>query len=278
LNPATRAICAVHYGGAAPDVAELTHLCAESGITLIEDNAHGLYGTHRGRPLGTFGSMSTLSFHETKNISSGEGGALVLNDASLVERAETLREKGTNRSRFFRGEVDKYTWVDLGSSYLCNEITAASLFTQMNHRTTIQGRRARAWFAYEEAFRVWMPRVGAVPHTIGDGNPFHLFAFLLPSLEIRTRFLEFCRDRGVHAVFHYVPLDSSPMGLRLGGGRDACPVTAHVSDRVVRLPLFSDIRDEEIAHVIEVVSSFGVSSPGVSSPGVSSPGVSSLGL
>jgi dTDP-4-amino-4,6-dideoxygalactose transaminase len=255
INPKTRAVVVVHYGGTAPDVAELAKLCQENRILLIEDNAHGLFGAIQGRPLGTFGAFSTLSFHETKNVSSGEGGALVINDSRYIQDAEIIREKGTDRSNFLRGQVDKYTWVSLGSSYLMNEISAASLGAQLDDSGDIQLRRRVFWNRYSNELACWRSSLGIEMHDPGESNPFHLFALMFRSNSQRDRFLAYCRERNVMAVFHYVPLDSSPMGSK-NGEADSCPVTDHVSQCMARLPLFSDMKDNEADYVIDVVASF----------------------
>jgi dTDP-4-amino-4,6-dideoxygalactose transaminase len=257
IGPRTRAIVAVHYGGSAPDLARLTACAASHGVMLIEDNAHGLFGATATGPLGCAGAVSTLSFHETKNVACGEGGALVLNDPSLVERAEILREKGTNRSRFFRGMVDKYTWVDLGSSYLMAEFTAAVLLAQLEFASEIQRRRRAIVQRYRTDLPAWMQRVGAEPHVVvNDVESFHLFAFLMPDLETRQRFLAYCRARGVTAVFHYLPLDASPAGEQHGTAPRTCPVTAAIADRLVRLPVFNDMTATEVDRVVDAVISF----------------------
>jgi dTDP-4-amino-4,6-dideoxygalactose transaminase len=256
ISARTKAIVLVHYSGAAPDVEAFVHLSRRAGVALIEDNAHGLFGQLHGRSLGTFGPLATLSFHETKNVSSGEGGALVINDPSLLHHAEIIREKGTDRSKFLRGQVDKYTWVARGSSYLMNEITAASLSAQLDDAHRTQTRRSRAWRRYEEALTGWRAELGVEHHDPGTSNPFHLFALLFPSGAMRSRFLDHCRNHHVQAVFHYVPLDSSPMGSAYEPTPGACPNTAFVSSRMARLPLFSDITDNEIDRVIEVVTDF----------------------
>ncbi len=258
IGPRTRAIVAVNYGGVPSVTTELLRLAEEHGVLIIEDNAHGLFGSDTAGPLGTRAPMSTLSFHETKNVTSGEGGALIINDERFIERAEIIREKGTNRSRFFRGMVDKYTWIDVGSSYLLSDVNAAILCAQLDHRETIQQRRHRAATTYRTELLGWADSNGvAVPHRQpSSGHPDHLFPFLLPDLETRTRFLAHTRERGVATTFHYIPLHSSPAGERYGKTPSGCPVTSNVSDRLARLPLFSDITDDEVATIVDVVRSF----------------------
>src|SRR5262249_60006441 len=189
------------------------------GLAVVEDNAHGLFGTYRDRPLGTFGTLAALSFHETKNISCGEGGALVINDARLIERAEVLREKGTDRSRFFRGQVDKYTWVDVGSSYVLSDLLAAFLHAQLEEREAIQARRHQAWQYYHRHLAGWAASQGVrlpvvPPHC---RQPAHLYYLLLPDLAARQGFIEHLAASGLSAVFHYLPLHLSAIGRRLPG-------------------------------------------------------------
>jgi dTDP-4-amino-4,6-dideoxygalactose transaminase len=250
----------MHYGGVGCEMDGLVDLARRHGLTLIEDNAHGLFGKYRGRPLGSFGAMATQSFHETKNVTSGEGGALLVNDASLVERAEVLREKGTNRSRYFRGEVDKYTWVDLGSNYLQSEMQAAFLLTQLRASDLVQSRRAAIWHKYDEALRTWAShndvRLPVVPSHCEQ--PSHLYYVLLPSESIRARLIEHLKDRGILAVFHYVPLHLSPMGRRFGGADGACPITEDVSERLLRLPFYTDLSAADQDDVIDAVCQFRV--------------------
>jgi dTDP-4-amino-4,6-dideoxygalactose transaminase len=260
ITERTRAIVVVHYAGVACDMDAIMRLAEKAGISVVEDNAHGLYGTFRGRQLGTFGTFATQSFHETKNFTCGEGGALLLNDRSLVDSAEIIREKGTNRSRFFRGQVDKYTWVDIGSSYLSSDILAAQLCVQLEKRDTIQRLRATIWQNYIGTLCDWANRQGIHTPTVPSecGQAFHMFYLLLPSLENRQRFIAHLRERQILAVFHYMPLHISPMGERFGGRIGACPITESVSDRLVRLPFFTGMSVVEQTEVIEAALSFTV--------------------
>lgn len=245
ITPRTRAICVVHYAGVACEMDAILEIAARHGLKVIEDAAQAIMSTYRGRPLGTIGDLGALSFHETKNIISGEGGALLCRDEAFAERAEVIREKGTNRSRFFRGQVDKYTWVDAGSSFLPGEITAAFLAAQMDAAEEITARRLALWNRYHE----W-----ARPHEDKDSvrrpvvpahctHNAHMYYLLLPSLEARTRFIASLKERQVHTVFHYIPLHSSPAGQRFSRAHGELPVTGDISDRLVRLPLWLGLED-----------------------------------
>jgi dTDP-4-amino-4,6-dideoxygalactose transaminase len=258
ITPRTRAVAVVHYAGVACQMDVILEIARRHGIAVIEDNAHGLFGKFQGRHLGTFGCMATQSFHETKNLTCGEGGALLINDPALVERAEIVREKGTNRSRFFRGQVDKYTWVDVGSSYLPSDILAAYLCAQIEHRDQIQGKRREVWEYYMTGLRAWAEAEGVgVPHVPeGCEQPFHLFYLLLPSLEDRNGLIAHLQARGVRSTFHYVPLHSSEMGRRCGAKEDQCPVTTSVSDRLLRLPLYYSLTEDDLSRVVAGVTSF----------------------
>jgi len=258
ITPRTRAIVAVHYAGVACDMDTIGRIAEARGIPIVEDTAHGLFGAWRGRPLGSFGRLAALSFHETKNVTCGEGGALVVNDPALAERAEILREKGTDRSKFFRGEVDKYSWRDVGSSYVPSDILAAFLFAQLERRERIQRDRLARWHTYRDALAPWAEASGVGLPVIPDGceHPGHLFHLLLPSGEARDAFLEHMREQEIGAVFHYLPLHLSDMGRRFGGRPGDCPVTERVSERLVRLPLSGGLTDDEQARVIAAVLAF----------------------
>lgn len=254
----TRAMVPVHYAGVGCEMDALLALSAKHGIRIVEDNAHGLYGRYKGRSLGTFGSLSTLSFHETKNISCGEGGALIINDPRMVDRAEILREKGTNRSQFFRGAVDKYTWVDQGSSYLPSDILASVLYAQLERHEQIQKNRRRIWQTYRDALAnvaarndVQLPFVPAHCE-----QAYHMFYMLMPSFEARQGLIEHLKTRGICAVFHYVPLNATPMGAKFGARPGDCPVAESASDRLVRLPFYADLSESDQHEVIQGVKEF----------------------
>jgi dTDP-4-amino-4,6-dideoxygalactose transaminase len=258
ITQKTKAIVAVNYGGQPSVTQELIDLARSHNVPIVEDNAHGLFASHEGKPLGTRASLSTLSFHETKNITCGEGGALIINDQQFAERAEIIREKGTNRSQFFRGMVDKYTWVDKGSSYLISDINAAVLTSQLEFSQVIQERRRSAFDLYMSTLSTWAERVGAkLPHHLHrDDRPFHLFPILMPSLEARTQLMEHAKSHAVALTFHYVPLHNSPGGQRFGRHNGDLDATQQVSDTLVRLPLFSDMNDEDAQRVVDVIQDF----------------------
>lgn len=247
ITPRTRAIVVVHYAGVACEMDVILEVAEQHGIPVVEDNAHGLFGQYRGRRLGTMGVLATQSFHETKNITCGEGGALLINDRELVERAEILREKGTDRQKFFRGQVDKYSWVDLGSSFLPSDILAAFLYAQLEASEQVQTARRRLWHEYQARLAEWASALGIglpfVPEHCDQA--YHMFYILLPSLELRQRLIEFLRAEGILSVFHYLPLHLSEMGRRFGGRPGQCPVTESVSDRLLRLPFFTSMTMDE---------------------------------
>jgi len=258
ITPRTRAICVVHYGGVGAEMELLMSLAAKHGLMIVEDNAHGLFGKYNGRHLGTFGALATQSFHETKNITCGEGGALIINDESLVERAEILREKGTDRSKFLRGQVDKYTWVDVGSSWVLSDILAAILFGQLERRDEINRVRMAIYDRYDRELADWAVtnsvRTPFVPS--GCEHTAHMFHLRFERGDQRNRFIAHLAERGVNAVFHYQPLHLSTVGRQLGGKPGQCPVTEHAGDCLVRLPLFSSMTPEQQTQVIEAVESF----------------------
>jgi dTDP-4-amino-4,6-dideoxygalactose transaminase len=258
ISDRTRVIVPVHYAGIGCAMDEIGALAATCGAAVVEDNAHGLFGSYRERPLGSFGALATQSFHETKNYSCGEGGALVINDPELVERAEIIREKGTDRSRFYRGLVDKYTWVDIGSSYLPADLLAAMLLAQLEERERIQAARRRIYETYAAELAPWAAEHGVGLPTAPPecGSSYHLFHLLLPSLESRQALMAHLRERGMLAVFHYLPLHLSEMGQRYGGKPGDCPVTEDLSERLLRLPLYNSLTADDQAEVIAAVCEF----------------------
>ncbi len=254
LSSRTVGILPVHYAGIAADMAPLLDLARSRRLKVVEDAAHGLAASFRGRPLGTLGDAGCFSFHETKNVTCGEGGAVTFADAAVAERAEVIREKGTNRSAFLRGEVDKYTWVAEGSSYVLSDVLAAMLDAQLDKLEEIQVRRARVASRYREELGAWAQAHGArLPATDGDRQANdHLFYVLLPDEETRERCLSGLRARGVMAAFHYVPLHSSPYGRRLGAAGEL-PVTDRVARTLVRLPLHPRLSEGDVDRVVGAV-------------------------
>jgi dTDP-4-amino-4,6-dideoxygalactose transaminase len=258
ITPRTRAIVPVHYAGVGCEMDAIMQIANHHHIPVVEDNAHGLFGKYKGQYLGTFGALATQSFHETKNITCGEGGALLINDPQYIERAEILREKGTNRSRFFRGMVDKYTWVDTGSSYILSDVLAAFLYAQLEVSPQIQEKRKQIWNFYNEHLCTWAQAHGVQTPTIPEHceQPYHMYYLLMPNLEIRQRFIARLREQGIFSVFHYLPLHLSDMGIKYGGKPGDCPVTESVSDRLVRLPFYNTLTDEDQKRVIEAIQEF----------------------
>jgi len=254
----TRAIVPVHYAGVGCEMDIIMEIAQRYDLVVIEDNAHGLYGKYRNRYLGTLGHMATQSFHETKNITCGEGGALIINDPKYIKRAEIIREKGTDRARFFRGQVDKYTWVDKGSSYVMSDILAAALCAQLEQFEEIQVKRRVIWGNYRESLETWAASNDVSLPVVPDycDQAYHMFYLLMPSLKIRTQFIAYLRDAGVSAVFHYLPLHESEQGQKSTCRPANCPVTQDVTNRLVRLPFFNNMTTEEHKLVIEETLSF----------------------
>ncbi|MCU0496400.1 MAG: dTDP-4-amino-4,6-dideoxygalactose transaminase [Anaerolineae bacterium] len=258
ITDRTKAIVPVHYAGVACDMDAITAIAQRHGIVVIEDNAHGLFSKYKGRYLGTIGHMATQSFHETKNVTCGEGGALLINDSAFIERAEIIREKGTNRSRFFRGQVDKYTWVDIGSSYLPSDLLAAYLYAQLEAIDDIQARRQRIWDYYQAHLPEWAQTHNVTLPTIPADceQSYHMYYMLLPSLEVRQELIAHLKSFGILTVFHYLPLHLSDMGRKYGGQTGDCPVTEDVSDRLLRLPFYNDLTEADQEKVIAGLFSF----------------------
>lgn len=254
----TKAIVPVHYAGVGCEMNAILDIAHRHNVAIIEDNAHGLFGKYKGKNLGTFGAMATQSFHETKNITCGEGGALLINDPQYIERAEIIREKGTNRSRFFRGQVDKYSWVDVGSSYLPSDILAAFLYAQLENYEKIQSHRKKVWYLYLAELNDWADHNDVELPTIPEyiEQAYHMFYLLMPTLDIRQAFITHLASRGVMSVFHYLPLHLSEMGLKFGGKQGDCPVTERISDQLVRLPFYNALTESEQKKVIEAVLEF----------------------
>ena len=258
ITPRTRAICVVHYGGVACEMDRLTKLAKDHNLILIEDNAHGLFAKYRGKYLGTFGALATQSFHETKNITCGEGGALVINDASLAERAEILREKGTDRTKFLRGQVDKYTWVDVGSSWVISDLLAAILFGQLSRADEIYRQRMNIWNRYHNELQTWAAKHDVTLPTVPEGceHTGHVYHLRFQHGVQRDKFIEHLKQLGIYAVFHYQPLHLSTVGRTLGGQDGQFPVTESAGDCLVRLPLFNSLTSDEQTYIIDSVKVF----------------------
>jgi dTDP-4-amino-4,6-dideoxygalactose transaminase len=258
ITARTKGIFLVHYAGVGCEMDTIMAIAHRHQIAVIEDNAHGLYGKYRGRYLGTLGPLAALSFHETKNFSCGEGGALLINDEQFNQRAEVLREKGTDRSRFFRGEVDKYTWIDVGSSYLPSDLLAAFLCAQLEHREHIQSMRRQIWQTYARELASWAKTNGVRLPTVPPEceQSYHMFYVIMPSLESRQALISHLSGFGILAVFHYLPLHLSPMGLRFGGRQGDCPISEDLSDRLLRFPFFTGMSSSEQSQVIDAVRAF----------------------
>jgi dTDP-4-amino-4,6-dideoxygalactose transaminase len=255
----TRAIAPVHYAGVSCEMDEIMALARDRDLVVVEDAAQGMLAEYKGRKLGTIGHLGCLSFHETKNVISGEGGALLVNDERFVARAEVIREKGTNRSQFFRGEVDKYSWVDIGSSYLPSELVGAFLWAQLERAGDINAKRMKLCANYRDGLETLSRRgLLALPRpemagVLGNG---HMFYVLLKDLATRSALIAHLKARGIHAVFHYVPLHSSPAGRKFGRTAGPLPVTDDISDRLLRLPLYYDLLVVEVAGIVAAIAEF----------------------
>ena len=258
ISPRTKAVVVVHYAGVGCEMDAILDIGRRRGIPILEDNAHGYLGTYRGKFLGTLGTFGALSFHETKNFICGEGGALIINDARYVERAEIIREKGTNRSNFLKGMVDKYTWVDLGSSYLPSDILAAFLYAQLEKSDEISQRRLSIWNRYWEELGPLRERgvlqLPRIPEYCS--HPGHLFCVILENEKTRAALIRHLRAQGILAVFHYVPLHNSPMSKKLGCGSRKLPVTDDISARLLRLPMYYELSHEDQGRVIDSIQAF----------------------
>jgi dTDP-4-amino-4,6-dideoxygalactose transaminase len=254
----TKTVVPVHYAGIGCEMDIIMEIANRRGIPVVEDNAHGLFGKYKGKFLGTFGCMATQSFHETKNFTCGEGGALLVNDRQYIERAEIIREKGTNRSRLFRGEVDKYTWVDIGSSYLPSDMLAGFLYAQLEAKDHIQQHRKEIWNFYYTHLKEWAQEHGVKLPTVPEycEQPYHMFYMIMPSLEERQGLIAHLKSHGILSVFHYLPLHLSDMGVSFGGRRGNCPVTEDMSDRLIRLPFYNDLRREEQEFIVDKIFRF----------------------
>jgi dTDP-4-amino-4,6-dideoxygalactose transaminase len=258
ITPRSKAIIPVHYAGVGCEMDAILQIAEKYRVAVIEDAAHGLFGKYKGRLLGTFGVLATQSFHDTKNFTCGEGGALVINRPEYVEMAEIFREKGTDRSRFFRGQVDKYSWVSVGSSYLPADLLAAFLLAQLEAREQIQAKRQQVWSFYHENLQAWAAAEQVqLPHVPAYcDQAYHMYYLLTPSLAYRTALIDYLKGQGIESVFHYVPLHLSNMGCQFGGKVGDCPVTESAADRLLRLPFFNSLTESEQAYVVEKITQF----------------------
>jgi dTDP-4-amino-4,6-dideoxygalactose transaminase len=256
ITEKTKAIIPVHYAGVGCEMDIIMNISNKYNIPVIEDNAHGLFGKYKDRYLGTFGTFATQSFHETKNFSCGEGGALLINDKNFIERAEIICEKGTDRSKFFRGELDKYTWVDLGSSYLPSDLLAAFLYGQLEQKEKVQIKRKKIWEAYYVGLMEWADENNVGLPFIADDceHPYHMFYLLFQSEDLKNRFLKYMNKNGVNAIFHYLPLHISTMGKKFG--KFDCPVTESVAKRIVRLPFWTGLEQYQDGVIDKITQSF----------------------
>ena len=258
ITSRTRAIVPVHYAGVGCEMDTIQEIANRHNLPIVEDNAHGLFGKYKGKNLGTFGVLATQSFHETKNISCGEGGALLINQTEFSDRAEIIREKGTNRSRFFRGMVDKYTWVDIGSSYILSDILAAVLYAQLEQKDLIQNKRKAIWTRYFTSLQNWANNQGIqLPYVPSHcEQTYHMFYIVLPSLKIRQTLIQYLREKGVVSVFHYQPLHLSDMGKQFGGKLGDLPVTERMGDCLLRLPFYNALSETDQDQVIDILTGF----------------------
>lgn len=265
INSKTKAIVPVHYAGVGCDMDNLVKISQSYNLSIVEDNAHGLFGKYKGQFLGTFGDLSTQSFHETKNFTCGEGGALLINNERFVERAEILREKGTNRKKFFQGIIDKYTWVDIGSSFLPSDILSAFLYAQFESWQYVQEKRQKIWHKYNLSLQEWARenQVGLpfIPNNCEQA--YHMFYILCPNIQFRSKLISYLKQKGIYAVFHYLPLHLSEMGKKFGGQQGDCPVTEKRSDQLLRLPFFTSLSDQQLDLVISTILDFNPSSVAV---------------
>jgi dTDP-4-amino-4,6-dideoxygalactose transaminase len=258
ITSRTKAIVPVHYAGVSCEIDTICAIAARHGVKVVEDNAHGLFSRYRGKYTGTFGALATQSFHETKNITCGEGGALLVNDSSLAERAQIIREKGTNRNQFLRGMVDKYTWVDIGSSYLPSDLLAAFLFAQLESWQQIHAKRRRVWEFYSRHLAGWAAQHGVQMPFVPEHceQAYHMFYLLLPSLRDRQALIEHLKAQDILSVFHYVPLHLSDMGLKFAAREAHCPVAEDVSARLLRLPFYNDLTEAELSKIVAAITGF----------------------
>ena len=256
ITPKTKAICCVHYAGVACEMDKILDIAHRHNLYVVEDAAQALGSFYKGKPLGTIGDMGCFSFHETKNVISGEGGAIIINNEKFIERAEIIREKGTNRSKFFRGQVDKYTWVDIGSSYLPSDMIAAFLYSQLENMDKINQKRIDIWNEYHEFFKQFEDVIKRPYCPEYCQHNAHMYYLLFKDLETRTMFIDYMKQNDVSTVFHYIPLHSSPAGQKYCRTYGKMDVTNEISDTLVRLPMFYELDDESLKHIINSAKFF----------------------
>lgn len=256
ITPKTKAICCVHYAGVACEMDKILDIAHRHNLYVVEDAAQALGSFYKGKPLGTIGDMGCFSFHETKNVISGEGGAIIINNEKFIERAEIIREKGTNRSKFFRGQVDKYTWVDIGSSYLPSDMIAAFLYSQLENMDKINQKRIDIWNEYHEFFKQFEDVIKRPYCPEYCQHNAHMYYLLFKDLETRTMFIDYMKQNDVSTVFHYIPLHSSPAGQKYCRTYGKMDVTNEISDTLVRLPMFYELDDESLKHIINSAKAF----------------------
>lgn len=258
ITERTKAIVVVHYAGVACEMDKIMEIAKKHNLTVIEDAAQAIMSKYKGRYLGTFGDFATLSFHETKNIISGEGGALLINNDNYVERAEIIREKGTNRSKFFRGQVDKYTWVDVGSSYLPSELISAFLYSQLEKTEQVNNDRKKTWEIYDNLFKKYEEQGILKRPAIPADCEFnaHIYYVLFNSLKERTKFIEYCKTNHINPVFHYIPLHSSPAGIKYAKTSGPMDVTNNISDTLVRLPLYYNLSEDDLTYLKTTIDNY----------------------
>lgn len=256
ITDRTKAICVVHYAGVSCEMDKILEIAKKHNLYVVEDAAQALSSTYKGKQLGTIGDLACFSFHETKNVISGEGGALIINNEKFIERAEIIREKGTNRSKFFRGQVDKYTWVDIGSSFLPSDMIAAFLYSQLENIDKINKKRLEIWHKYDEFFKQYdnIIRRPIVPYDCKHNA--HMYYILFKNLDIRTKFIDFMKQNQVGTVFHYIPLHSSPAGMKYCKTVGKMDVTNNISDTLVRLPMFFELDDNMLSDIFDTISKF----------------------
>lgn len=251
ITPKTKAICVVHYAGVACEIDKILDIAKRHNLYVVEDAAQALGSFYKGKPLGTIGDIGCFSFHETKNIISGEGGAIIINNDKFIERAEIIREKGTNRSKFFRGQVDKYTWVDIGSSYLPSDMIAAFLYSQLENMDKINAKRLEIWHKYDEFFRQFDGIIRRPICPAECNHNAHMYYLLFNNLDMRTKFIDFMKKNDILTVFHYIPLHSAPAGQKYCRTFENMVVTDNVSDTLVRLPIYYELDDNKINYILD---------------------------